>query len=352
FMGRMTDRRDDTGFTSLATDLMQQYLDRFGASAAAPGVMLMMAETKRQAARNAAPGERERLFGEALAAAGGVRLHPFGAAFLERSCVFKAQMLFEDLHRGEDALRELGGMVPPGPRGAIAAEELRVRILLAMPDGRGAAKWFERLAAGPDTTVAILGRYALGRLAFLDGRFEESMKILSELAEKHPSSKWANDALDLAMEIKGAMGEEGGTLELYRGAVLAVDRGDYAAAIDSFAALERRFPQSFLAAPAVFRKARLEAEAHADAALADSARADFERLAESYPLHDLAPRALEELAALAERANPAEAAARYGRIMELYPDYPFMERVRERYISLSASAGAAAPAGAPKRGSK
>jgi tetratricopeptide (TPR) repeat protein len=349
FMCRKTDREGDGDFAALAADLMQQYLDRFDESIMAPDVMLMMAESKREAARNAAPGERERLLDEALAAAGGVRLHHLNALNLERACLFKAQVLFEDLHRDEDALRELGGIVPPSQGGATAAEELRVRILLAMPDRREAARQFERLASNADTSRAILGRYALGRLAFLDGRFEESMKTLSELAEKHSSSKWANDALDLAMEIKGAAREGGESLALYRSAVLARDRGEHPSAIDSLGALERRFPQSSLAPRAIFMKACLEAEAGEGGSGADSARADFERLAESYPLHDLAPRALEELAALSERENPAEAAERYGLIMERYPDYPFMERVRERYMAIGASMSEKEPGAASKQ---
>jgi hypothetical protein len=80
-----------------------------------------------------------------------------------------------------------------------------------------------------------------------------------------------------------------------------------------------------------------------DPAALDAARTDFTRLVENYPLHELAPRALERLAELAARENPAEAISRYGTLMERYPDYPFMERVRERYVALGKTEGSSAP---------
>jgi tetratricopeptide (TPR) repeat protein len=348
FMEGMRDRREDPGFASLGADLMEQFLDRFGASIYAPGVAIMMASRRREAARNAQPPERERLFEEALALADGMRRQRLGAPYLDSVRLFRAQVLFEDLHRGEDALRELAGILPPSGGRLADVEELRVRILLASGKWSEASTWLTRLAGGADTTLALLGSYGLGRLAFLTGRYEESMSILSDLAEKHPSSKWANDALELAMAIKGALGEGGGPLALYRGAVLARDRGAYPAAVDSLAALVERYPQSILAPQALFMKAGMEAASDEPGAGLAAARADFERLAEGWPLHDLAPRALEEIAGLAASDNPGEAAERYRRLMERYPDYPFMERVRERYIALQASVGAEAP----KKGSE
>jgi len=277
-------------------------------------------------------------------------------------------VLFEDLHRPDDALAELAAIPPRGGGGQTsAAQELRVRILLASGDRGAAAAALKRIAADPDTTVAYLGRYGLGRLAFLAGKYDESVKILSDLAEKHPSSAWANDALELAMDEKGAMPEGSGPLGLYRSAVFDRSRGELPAAADSLAEIGKRFPASYLAPRALFMKGEIEIDSAAPAAPAAgspgvggrgpggpavgglaAARADFTKLAESYPLHDLAPRSLERLAELEARENPGEAVAQYARLMELYPDYPFMERVRERYIELGKTVGAEAP----KKGSK
>jgi len=344
YVERMHDAQEDPGFAALNNDLMQMFLDRFGGSVLAPGVMLMMASGKREAARNAGPA-REKLLEEALRLADGVKRGGLGAPYFDRAAMFKARVLFEDLHRGAEALEALSSVARRDDARAAETAELRMRILLASGDWNEAASGLKRLSAGGDTTVAFLGRYGLGRLAFLAGRYEESVGVLSDLAEKHPSSAWANDALELAMEVKGAMRDGApGALALYRAAALAESRGEYTAAIDSLAALEERFPQSSLAPRAIFMKAGIE-EASAKP---DAARADFTRLAESWPLDDLAPRALERNAALSERQDPAGALAQYGLLMERYPEYPFMERVRERYIALGKLAGAEAP----KKGSK
>ncbi|MGD1047298.1 MAG: tetratricopeptide repeat protein [Candidatus Krumholzibacteriaceae bacterium] len=352
YMSRMTDRRIDARFASLDADLMQQFLDRFNASIYAPGVMFLMASDKREAAGAATGAAREKLLAEALALADDVKRQRLGAPYLESVCLFRAQVLFEDLHRSDEALSELAAIPPGSDAQTPEVVELRMRILLASPNRSEAATVLKRMAADPDTAVACLGRYGLGRLAFLGGRYDESVKILSDLAEKHPSSAWANDALELAMDEKGAMGEGGGALAPYRGAVLAQSRGEFAAAIDSLAALGVRYPESSLAPRALFLKAEIEADAGASgdvhAAAPAAARADFARLAETWPLHDLAPRALERLADLEGRDNPGEAIVQYGQLMERYPDYPFIERVRERYIALGKTTGAESPKKGPK----
>jgi TolA-binding protein len=159
------------------------------------------------------------------------------------------------------------------------------------------------------------------------------------------------------MDVKGAIPEGPGVLGLYRAAVLERSRGNYEASIDSLAALQRRVPESSLAPRATFMKGEIEAgaaprgtggEGSVSPALVVAAGADFTRLVESYPLHELAPRALERLAELAAQENPAEALSRYGTLMERYPEYPFMERVRERYVAL----GKTAVSPAPKKGSR
>jgi tetratricopeptide (TPR) repeat protein len=366
YMGRMGDRGNDPAFTSLNTDLMGYFTERFGPSPRTPAVMLMIASAKREAAHDAGPA-RERLLREALSLADAARRHKLGAPYLERACILRAQVLFEDLHRPDEALVELAPLGPRYPAQRAEAEELRARILLAMGDRDRAATGLGAIAADPDTSISPIGRYALGRLAFLSGRDGEAVKQLSDLAEERPSSPWANDALELAMDVKGGVQEGGGALALYRAAVAAESRGSYRAAIDSLAEIERRFPGSVLAPRALFMRAGIEADGPgADGGAPDTAaaRADYSKLAETYPLHDLAPRALEEIAALEERVSAPAAIARYARIMERYPDYPFMERVRERYIALGKSPGAETPTtpgpgapttpapGAPKKGSK
>jgi tetratricopeptide (TPR) repeat protein len=348
---------------ALRNDLMRNFLERFGSSAFAPHVRLMAAESARESARSASGPEREKLLGETLALCDAVKRIGLGAPYFDRAAILKARVYFEDMHKPGEALVELASVGKRDRVQRLEGEELRGSILLASGNWGTAAAELGRLAADTDSSVALLGRYDLGRLAFLAGRYEESVKMLSELAEKHPSSPWANDALELAMDVKGAMPEGSGALGLYRAAVLDRSRGDRAAALDSLGALERRFPESSLAPRAIFMKGEIEAEfgtggagagdrgiagGSNDPAALEAARADFTKLVESHPLHELAPRALERLAELAASDNSAEALSRYGTIMERYPEYPFMERVRERYVAL----GKAADSPAQERGSR
>ena len=359
-LGRMPLASGDGRLASLRDDLMQRFLERFGSSAFAPHVRLMAAESKRESARNASGPAREKLLAESLALSDAAKRSGLGAPYFDRAAILKARVYFEDMHISGEALAELSNVGKRDVLLRLEAEELRGRILLASGDWKDAAAGLGRIAADADTSVAFLGRYGLGRLAFLAGRYEESVKTLSDLAEKHPASPWANDALELAMDVKGAMPEGPGALGLYRAAVLAHSRGESAAALDSLAALGRRFPESSLAPRALFMKGEIEAESAAlggtaggagdpsGAAAIAAARADFTRLVESHPLHELAPRALERLAELAAREDPVEALSRYGTLMERYPEYPFMERVRERYVAL----GKTAAPPAPEKGSK
>lgn len=340
----------DARFVSLRDDLMRHFIERFGSSVHAPHVRLMAAESARESARSAAGPEREKLLAETLALCDDAKRSGPGAQYSDRAAILKARVYFEDMRKPVEALAELSRIGRRDVVQRLETEELRARILLASGNWKDAAAELGRLAADPDSNVALLGRYGLGRLAFLAGKYEESVKTLSELAEKHPSSPWANDALELAMDVKGAMPEGPGALGLYRVAVFERSRGQRGAALDSLAALERRFPESSLAPRALFMKGEIEEESaargtgaggSADPAALAAARADFTRLVESYPLHELAPRAFERLAGLAERENPAEALARYGTLMERYPEYPFMERVRERYVALGKKAAPA-----------
>jgi hypothetical protein len=95
----------------------------------------------------------------------------------------------------------------------------------------------------------------------------------------------------------------------------------------------------------------MRADIEAASGRPDAAVADYTKLTERFPLHELAPRSLERIADMAERRSAAEAIKDYGVIMERYPDYAFLERVREKYITLGKAApGGTAPAGSPSTG--
>ncbi len=312
-----------------------RFLERYPESPLAPPVLLLLAENAREGARSAGSAGRTAELERALSLAGDARSHRAGAPHAERATMLRAEILLEDLRRGDEALRELDQIRRRAPRSS-AVEELRMRALLASRDRDEAERRLRALAADADSNAALVGAYGLGALAFRKGSYGAAAKALSELAEKHPASPLANDALETALDLAAAMREGTDALDLYRGAVIARERGNGGAAVDSLGALERRHPESALAARAIFMRAEIAEEEGREA----EASADFERVAERFPAHELAPRALERLAAITERRDVAAALQRYGAIMERYPEYPFMERVRGRYVALGKAAGA------------
>jgi tetratricopeptide (TPR) repeat protein len=351
------EERGTAGYDAFFAAVGRRFLDRHGDSALAPAVMLMLAENAREKAgrgggrtngaeprQGAGAGDaRATALDEALSLAAAARDHRHASPYLERAAALRARILFEDLHRGDEALAELDRIPRRAGARSLGTEELRMRALLASADRDAAARRLDELAADPDSNAARIGEYGLGALAFRKGAYGAAVKTLSELAEKHPASAWANDALEAAIEIRGGLQEGTGALDLYRAAVAAAERGRRGEAIDSLSALERRHPESALAPRAVFMRAEIEA----GAARRSAARADFERVAEKFPAHELAPRALERIAALVEEEGAGAALEAYGVLMERYPDYPFMERVRERYAALARETGQA-----PGKGTK
>ncbi len=328
---------ENPGYGEFFAAVARRFLDRHPASPHAPEIMLMLAESVRESARRSTGAARAAALDDALSLAATARDHALGAPYRERASAIRAEILFEDLRRSDDALRELARIPERAFARSLGAKELRMRALLASADGDAAARALSGLAADPDSNAARIGEYGLAALAFRRGAYEASVKSFSDLAERHSASQWANDALEAALEIRAALPEGKAPLDLYRAAVVAAERGESAAAADSLAALERRHPESVLVPRAVFMRAEIEAAE----GRAGEARADFGRVAERFPEHELAPRALERLASLVEIENAGEALEIYGSIMERYPEYPFMERVRERYVTLGASKGAA-----------
>jgi len=122
YMAMSPKKRDDEHFRALHEEAMRAFLDRFGSSPRAPGIMLMMAMEKRETARSAGP-DRARLLDEALALADEAKRHRLGGSYLERSALFKARVRFEDLGAPEEALAELDGARMRSPTAAAEAAD-------------------------------------------------------------------------------------------------------------------------------------------------------------------------------------------------------------------------------------
>ncbi|UCF04372.1 MAG: tetratricopeptide repeat protein [bacterium] len=325
----MVHKQGDVGFDALFVRTLREFLKRYRNSPLCPAVLLVMAEYRWRAAHRSAPPDTAGII-HAIALADSAAHHPTGFPFRERAAIFTARLQLDDLYRPGEALKTLEAFKKWKGQTRHTIEELRIRAFLASREWPSARKRFKELTASRDSTIVVLGRYGTGMMQFLKGEYDEAVKELSELAERYSWSPWANDALETAVMIKSAMEEGKGALDLYRTASIKQGTGDFYEAIRSLDKLESSFEGSVLAPRAILLRADLEARVGRSA----DAEKDLVYLAEHYPLHELAPRALENLGDIAMNDRPGEAARRYGEIIERYPDDPFIERVRNKYIAL------------------
>lgn len=264
--------------------------------------------------------------GRALAHADSVISHRHGRAYMEQAALIRAGILLDHLFDPEGALGAIE-RVRFSQKTAAEAERLRMRALLAAERWEQARARFAQLASSPDSFLVAMGRYGEGMSLFYRGGFDAARDTLAALAERLPSSEWANDALATAVLVREAQREAGAPLALLGAALLDGRAGRTGAAVDSLDALADRFPRSVLAPRALFEAARLLERAGDEA----GGRTRLERLAERYPLDRHAPRAIELLAETLEDDDPAAAASWYAVLIDRYPEDPWAARVRERY---------------------
>jgi len=263
----------------------------------------------------------------ALAYADSVLAHRHGRTYAEQAALIRARILLERRYDPGGALEALRRARWLSPQTAAEGERLRMKALLAAGRYDEARVRFSQLASSPDSTLAEMALYGEGMALFYRGEFPAARDTLAGLAERRPSSEWANDALETAVLIKQAEREQDGPLDLLRAGLAAGAAGRSAEGADSLDALAGRYPRSVLAPRALFEAALLLERAGRD----DEARERFERIADRYPLDRYAPRAMERLAMSLERSDPAGAADWYAVLIERYPQDPWTTRVRERY---------------------
>ncbi len=333
---------DRAGFSSFKRELYSIFLEYYPGSPAAPVVLLEFARSQRERAMVCSPGAREDYLNRAITLADSALGDSRSVTFRGEVLYFKASILADDLNRPEEAVRVLEQVKPAGPGGMpLPALELLSDVLLVSGKWDRAEREFDRMTGSSDSMVVALGRYQLGQLAFVRGEFDQAVEKLSGFAREHTWSKWANDALDRSILLKRALNEEneqkgdsiGGkkTLELYRRAVMARERGDREKATADLSRITENYPSSSLAPVALYRIAEIKQES----GQLEIAAEYFNRLSEEYLLHELAPGALERIAGIKEENESEEAMRLYQEIMKRYPDYPFMERIRDRYVALS-----------------
>ncbi len=325
----MKHKRGAAAYDVLVTRTANNFLERHEGEAIADGVRYMLLLYRYEQAAGT-PGEESGKLEDIRADAGGLIGSPFGGPYRERAAILKATIEMERLHLPRQALSTLDAAGPGDGTFPKAATELMIDILLALDDREMAMSRMGSIASSPDSTIAAAGKYGLGKLNLLGGNYEEAVDILSTLAKESPGSDWSNDALEAAILVKEALAEGNEGLDIYSSALSASMRGGYIDAADLLGRLATLYPASVLAGRARYeRSLNLE-----EAGMIDDAAAELEELAESYPLDEFAPRALERLGVLRGDSDPRKAARFYAEFLERYPEDPFSGRVRSRYAAI------------------
>lgn len=328
YLMRASQRGEVKGGNPVLRKALETFLGDHGASPVAPGVMLVLAEDYRSRAGPRAA--REGSLREALEVIDRILRHPMSGFYREPALLLEAEILLDDLHRADEALEALAGAEFRAADMSREAERLVMRALIDARRWEEAERRFALLSGDPDSVKAAIGLYGMGKMHFRRGEYGAAVDSLSRFAESHPWSEYANDALETAMLVKEASVEDRAPLDCFREADAALARGMLRAAADSLDAFRDRYPMSLLLPRVCFMRAEIHLIGGDPEAAADL----WKELAESFPMHDLAPRALERVA---ETSEPDEARELYEKIIERYPDDPFIGRIRGRYIAIRKS---------------
>jgi TolA-binding protein len=305
------------------------FVRRYNDSPRAPRILLEGAMHAEFAARRGGAGGRAAAK-RAVVMADSTISHRRGRQYAEKASLIKARVSLVHLHDPEAALRAVDSGA--WRHASLAREAQAIRLEAIMLSGRWdeAMKRFAALEASPDSSLAVSGKFGRGMVLFHRGEFEESAKVLSEVAAEAPGSRWANDALETAVLIRRAEMDDPAVLAAFASAMTAGGSGRFGEAADSLAAAAARYPHSPLAPEALYESALMLERA----GRRGESVAMLEGISEGYPLSRAAPRAVETLAAVLEEDDPEESARWYALFLERYGEDPWVTRVRGRYMSL------------------
>jgi tetratricopeptide (TPR) repeat protein len=325
----MRDQRNAEGYEDLFLELIDLFMEKYPRSPMVPQMTLVAARYSHETGAGAGPEGRVHLE-KALELADRILANRAWAAYAEKASLLKGRVLLENLRDPARALSALDEAAWSSPDGLREGEELKVQANLAAGRWEEAKRAGAAAESGGDSIIAAARSYGAAMATFLSGEFGAGIDSLSGMAKRYPWSKWANDALETAVTARLSLNDGGAGLETYVGAVNDASAGRFGAALAALDSLESEAPGTALAARAAYMRSGILLELGREG----DASAALEGLAEGYPLDRFAPRALERLGAMAETADPQKASAYYASIIEKYPDYIFMERVRTRYMSL------------------
>lgn len=253
-----------------------------------------------------------------------------GTYFGIQAHLLKGRLLFRHMHdpaAAYDYYMTFVDQSSPGPETSQAVREAG-RCLLALGDYKTARDHFQGLAYSPGELDQGTAAYYLALIDFLEGKTEDAFKGFTEFAESYPHLPEANDALETAWVLQRARQENEKLVEV----LVELEKTRLAYEVEDTIRLLTQvvadYREAFVRAKALRAKGDLEC----GAGEFDQALVTYRTLLEDYPDHRLAPVAMQGMAEiyLDGLDDPKKALFEYEMILSRYPDYLFLDEVRER----------------------
>lgn len=321
----MSREERDAGFSDYSEKVYGIFIGRYPRSRFVPSVKLMLAESLLESAVEW-PRSRPEIE-DALEIASGILDERYGRPYRDRAFILMARIWLEGFDDPAEALKILER--PKWDQRGLEkqANMIKAKALSLSPLDGAAMSELEDLASSVDKDVALEAAYRLAENRFYFGEYDKAIESFSELAREHGGSVYANDALHLALLLKkGSAASNRRPLELFASARLERERGRLLEAADTFELIRTDHRQSELTPWAVYEAALLREEAGSR----ERAVRGLEWLSINKAGHICGRKALESLGDIMAPGSPEEAAAYYRKLIERYPDYPFVTRARNK----------------------
>jgi tetratricopeptide (TPR) repeat protein len=247
--------------------------------------------------------------------------------FAERAYLDRGDLLIHRLKRPEDALEAYrsGAVNSRRYSGQFAARIGDLYLGLGRTDE--AERYFESLIRSGVPELAQAGTYYTGVRLCLAGKYDAARDTLTYLAEEVPSSPYTNDAIENAWIIQEAQQFQSSALETYFDARRCEMAGDTASAVTRLEEIVAKPPSEPLRPRALFKLGRTLYESGD----LDGAVGVLSRFLAEYPDDDLRPDVQRQVAVIYEDGYEQydRALREYEGVLLNYPDYAFLDEVRE-----------------------
>jgi tetratricopeptide (TPR) repeat protein len=244
--------------------------------------------------------------------------------------LLEGRLLLRERHEPGAAYRLIEEFLARAPEGSDRREAVveAGRCLLALERYDEARDVFSRLAASPREIDQGTSAYHMALTDLLEGKTDEAFEGFTQFAENYPHLDEANDALDLAWVLELSRQEEEGAIV---SSWIELVRSNLAHRLDAELEVLDRMIEQFPDSPVRPRALSERGDVAFEAGEFDVALTAYRELLEEYPDNRLAASALHGMGRVYLLAfnDPERALFEYEMILTRYPDYVFLDEVRD-----------------------